>query len=697
MNISSETSEDLYFLLGGGEMGELIRQKDWSKTALGDPKDWPQSLRTTVALMLDNPFAMYIAWGEEYIQLYNDGYRPILGDLKHPHALGISSNETFSEIWHIIESMFADVMKGIPVGFPDFMLPLNRNGFVEECYFDFSYSPIRKDNGEVGGILVTVIETTNRKKVEIALKESEARFRAMADNIPNLAWMADADGNIFWYNKQWYNYTGTTLEEMQGWGWQSVHDPEELPKVLVKWKESIDTGLPFEMVFPIKGVNGNYRQFLTRVLPVYNEEGIIYQWFGTNTDITERIESEERYRITASDLTLAKLKIQESEKNLRHTILHAPVAMCILKGPEHVVELANERMFELWGKASYEILNKPIFEGLPEAKDQGFEALLDGVYNTGKAFSATGVPINLPRNNSIETVYVNFLYEAYRETGGNITGILAVAVEVTAEVIAKQEIEKEVAKRTKELAEVNIHLQKSNAELEQFAYVASHDLQEPLRKIQVFTNLLESYLSNDSDEKSRNYINKIYSSTSRMKNLISDVLSYSQLENKALVFQQVDLNEIVRDLINDYELLIAQKKATIIYKDLPVIEAVPLQMAQLFGNIIGNALKFTREGIDPVVTISVSKLNPQENAKLSEKLTYINLQIRDNGIGFEEGYSEKIFNIFQRLHARSEFEGTGIGLAMCKKIVLNHMGDINALGSSSKGAVFNITLPVQRS
>jgi len=165
-------------------MGEIIRAKDWSKTPIGDPSGWPQSLRTMVAVMLDNPFGMYIAWGKEYIQLYNDGYRPILGATKHPQALGISTRDTFSEIWHIIESMFGGVMDGKAVGFPDFMLPLNRYGYEEECYFDFSYSPIRMDNGEVGGVLVTVIETTAKKKAEQRLIESNQRFRNTMKQAP---------------------------------------------------------------------------------------------------------------------------------------------------------------------------------------------------------------------------------------------------------------------------------------------------------------------------------------------------------------------------------------------------------------------------------------------------------------------------------------------------------------------------------
>ncbi len=297
----SAANNEYYFLSGGGEMGELIRAKDWAKTPLGHPATWPQSLRTMVAVMLGNPFGMYIAWGENYTQLYNDGYRPILGSTKHPDALGISTKETFSEIWHIIGSMFAGVMKGEAVGFPDFMLPLNRNGFVEECYFDFSYSPIRKEDGEVGGVLVTVIETTEKKKATEALKESNLRF-----------------------------------------------------------------------------INN---------------------------------------------------------------IMHAPVAMCIFRGKDHVVEIANDQMLELWGKQGVQVMNKPIFEGLPEAKDQGLEILLDTVYTTGQKFVANERQVNLPRNGKMEPVFVNFVYEALRETDGTISGIAAIAIEVTAQVLSRSKVE----------------------------------------------------------------------------------------------------------------------------------------------------------------------------------------------------------------------------------------------------------------
>ncbi len=183
-----------------------------------------------------------------------------------------------------------------------------------------------------------------------------------------------------------------------------------------------------------------------------------------------------------------------------------------------------------------------------------------------------------------------------------------------------------------------------------------------------------------------------------MITLIRDVLTYSELVKENEVFIQVNLNEVVKNIETDYELLIEQKEATITVKDLPTLEAIPLQMSQLFGNLIGNALKFTREEVKPVITISATQLNNGElkNLSIAQDVEYYKIQFTDNGIGFKKEYSEQIFHIFQRLHRRAEFEGTGIGLAMCKKIVLNHHGELNAEGSSEQGAVFNVLLPVKQ-
>ncbi len=168
-------------LLGGGEMGALMRSIDWSRTAVGAVPTWPQSLRTALSILLETGFPMYIAWGPEFIQFYNDGYRPILGSTKHPAAMGLSTRVTFAEIWNIIGPMFHGVMEGTATTLVDFLLPLDRHGFVEECYFIFSYSPIREEGGDVGGVLVTVTETDRARARRAAPQDAAGALRPDAE------------------------------------------------------------------------------------------------------------------------------------------------------------------------------------------------------------------------------------------------------------------------------------------------------------------------------------------------------------------------------------------------------------------------------------------------------------------------------------------------------------------------------------
>ena len=352
-------------------------------------------------------------------------------------------------------------------------------------------------------------------------------------------------------------------------------------------------------------------------------------------------------------------------------------------------------MFELWGKPASNLLNKPIFEGLPEAKNQGFEGLLGGVYSSGKPYSAEGVPVTLPRNDKVELTYVNFVYAPYREIDGKVSGILAIAVDVTAQILARQKIEEIVKERTYALENANKDLEKSNTELAQFAYITSHDLQEPIRKISTFSEMLKNKLSDRIDDESMSYLNKIGNSSSRMITLIKDVLNYSELIKESDEFDEVDLNIIAQNVLSEYDLSIEQNGVTVRVSNLSTIEANRIQMTQLFGNLIGNSLKFIGTNVRPIITISEEKLTVEEleNPLLRKDLEYIKIKFTDNGIGFKKEYSEQIFGIFQRLHRKSAYAGTGIGLALCRKIALNHQGTINAQGSSEDGAVFNLIIP----
>lgn len=273
--------------------------------------------------------------------------------------------------------------------------------------------------------------------------------------------------------------------------------------------------------------------------------------------------------------------------------------------------------------------------------------------------------------------------------------MVGITLDITTERMAQQELERQVNERTNELSNANRELVRTNYELEQFAYIASHDLQEPLRKIQSFASLLQE--NQQTEELANVYLDKIIKSASRMSALIKAVLSYSRLARTDELFEATDLSQVLQNVLTDFELLIEQKGATIRYDPLPVIQAIPLQMNQLLTNLISNALTFTETS--PVVEIRARLLSGQAiraQPTLNQSLRYVHLTVSDNGIGFEQQYADRIFTIFQRLSNGRQYSGTGIGLALCRKIVDNHSGLISAESVPKQGTTFHIYLPAAR-
>lgn len=419
------------FLSGGGEMGKLIRAKDWSKTPLGDPETWPQSLRTMVSVLLDNPFGMYIAWGKEFTQIYNDGYRPILGTSKHPQALGISTKETFSEIWHIIGPMFEDVMNGIAVGFPDFMLPLDRHGYVETCYFDFAYSPIRMESGAVGGVLVTVIETTTKKKAQDDLKESKNELEFVIEAAQLGTFDYDPLSGKFSGNarlKEWFGLpSDADIELTHAIGVIVPKDKERVSNA-IKEVLAYASGGNYDIEYTIINPDTNKETIVhARGRAWFNEDKIAYRLNGTLEDVTNRVS--------------ARKKIEESERSLRLMILQAPVAIAILRDTDYKVEIANKYALELWRRTEQEVLNIPLFDAMPELLSQGIKELLDNVAGTGNRFEASELPVQFFKAGMLETAYINFSYEALYDGAGKINGIMAIGYDVSPQVKSRKKVE----------------------------------------------------------------------------------------------------------------------------------------------------------------------------------------------------------------------------------------------------------------
>lgn len=240
-------------------------------------------------------------------------------------------------------------------------------------------------------------------------------------------------------------------------------------------------------------------------------------------------------------------------------------------------------------------------------------------------------------------------------------------------------------------------LETSNEELERFAFVASHDLQEPLRKIQSFANLITDRYSNLFDGDSLLFMGKISNSAERMSKLIKDLLNFSRISNQQEAFQVVPLGDIVQRILDDQELRIKGLDVQVEVGTLPTVQAVTSQMDHLFNNLISNALKFTRPGVQPLLRIQARPIDKKEYGSLHPDLNYFEIAIEDNGIGFDEKYIDHIFKVFQRLHGKSAFEGTGIGLAICKRIVMSHHGYITARSQPNEGATFIVVLPESQS
>lgn len=413
--------------------------------------------------------------------------------------------------------------------------------------------------------------------------------------------------------------------------------------------------------------------------PIRDSKGEIYGIMDIAIDVT--------HQVTASK------KLEQTKQALAGAIELAELATWNLNASDGTIS-CSERFSEWLGlpftTGSSELFLECISDPFREKIALSFEEALS---NSSEDFYDYEFPILNKITGQQRIIHANaqVLYskDAVRE------GISGTAQDVTKERQLQQELQFKVQERTAELHAANTELEASNRELSQFAYIASHDLQEPVRKISVFTDMLKNNLDKNP-EKVNFYIDKITNSAKRMENLIKDVLQFSKLAEASHNFESVDLNVVILEILTDFDLIIEQKNAIIESDILPEIQAIPLQMTQLFGNLISNALKYSRPDTAPHITIKTQDLSKSEieDASLALDKNYIKIEIKDNGIGFSQQYAEQIFNIFQRLHGNDQFAGTGIGLAMCKKILQNHNGTISAVSQEGIGTTFTMIIPV---
>ena len=288
------------------------------------------------------------------------------------------------------------------------------------------------------------------------------------------------------------------------------------------------------------------------------------------------------------------------------------------------------------------------------------------------------------------------LYRKNRQLLAQEQRLVAINKSLEMEIKERKSSEEKVKHLNRQLLENIASLEQANKDLDRFAFMASHDLQEPLRKIRMFSDRLALKYNDLMDDDGRTNIQRIHKAAERMQNLITDILTFSKISVDTPSFIDCDMNALINEVLVDLDEEIKSKSGKVLVDKLPTLSVNPSLIKPLFHNLIGNALKYSKKDTSPVVKIS-SEISTQMNGKVNQVATpkYCRIYIQDNGIGFDQKYAEEIFGMFKRLHHNSEFQGTGIGLALCKKIVEQHKGFISARSKVNEGSTFIISLPVQ--
>jgi two-component system CheB/CheR fusion protein len=595
-------------------------------------------------------------------------------------------------------------------------------------YIDVSLtiSPVMGAQGRIVGASKIARDITERKRMEEQLRRSEQQLRSVADSLPQLAWMADPEGNIFWYNQRWYEYTGTTPDEMKGSGWQSLHEPKVLPAVLERWEESLRSGNPFEMEFPLKGADGVFRWFLTRMNPIRDGQGRVLRWLGTNTNIDEALkarkalEDETRVLELLND-TGSAIASHLDLQNLVQLVTDAGTKLSGAKFGAFFYNVTNEQgesylLYTLSGapRGAFEKFglprNTPVFaatfhgEGVVRSdditKDPRYGTMAPH-YGMPKGHlpvrSYLAVPV-ISRSGKV----IGGLFFGHPEVGvftarseRLVVGVASQAAIALDNARLFETAQKEIAERKRteaalqkakgeleeRVADRTASLTQAIAQMEEFSYSVSHDLRAPVRAMQGYAQaLLEDY-GNVLDETAREYLKHIVRSGSRMDHLVQDILTYSRLARVELKLQPVGLDGLIRDIITHYPEMQAPRANITLRPKLGHVIGHEPALTQAISNLLSNAVKFVAPGVKPAVLVF---------SELHEG--HLRLCVQDNGIGIKPEYQGRLFGLFQRIHPDERYEGTGVGLAIVRKSV-ERMGGTVGMESNGVGSKFWLELP----
>lgn len=632
------------------------------------------------------PLGICVAMGEDLIFEYvNSTYLQIVD--RDDSIVGQKIADVLNDI--DTQRVFDEVRKvfqtGIPYSSNELLVKLNRYDSWQNAYFNLVCQPIRELDNTISGVVVICTEVTDIVESKKLLEESEFKFRYIIDKSPVAkAILRGPEFKVEIANKKMLEFFWRRkLDEVTGRPFLHIFpelEAQEFPKRL---RQVYASGVAYSesnAVAYVDSEEGRNEYIIDyEYAPLLNSNGMVDGVMISAYDVTERVRAE------------TALKISEEQFKSIASVMQ-----------QFIWTAAPDGKLVYWNQAVFQ------YSGITEEEleKNGWISIIhpdDRVENLKQWEKSIATGEDFIQEHRFCKKNGDYRWQlsravAQKDENGKILQWVGTSTDIHDQITFQETLEDLVDARTKDLSKINIELQSSNQDLESFAYISSHDLQEPLRKIQTFISIiLDSDYENLSD-RGKSYFLRVESAAARMKRLITDLLTYSRTSAVDKDFEEVNLQELLEEIQGDFLDTLEEKNGRISIETMPVISGISFQLRQLFVNLISNSIKFAKEGIPPEIEITRRIVNGEEieTTDLYKNQKYVEITIKDNGIGFSQEYASKIFEVFQRLHAKGTYDGTGIGLAICKKIIDKHHGLISAASTAGEGATFKIILPLQQ-
>ncbi len=632
------------FLQNGGEMGQLTRQYNWAATTLGEPGSWPQSLKTIVSVLLNSQFPMFLWWGEELVQFYNDAYRPSLGNEgKHPGALGQKGEECWPEIWPVIKPLMDQVKdNGQSTWQEDQLIPIYRNGRLEDVYWTFSYSPVKDDQDKHGGILVVCVETTQKVLNTQALMESEDQLRFAIDATDLGTWDFNPSTNKFIANqrlKDWFGLAPSHETELT----EAINAmiPADRQRVSASISKALDYSSggyydeEFTIVHPVTHTEKIVR---ARGRAWFNEEKLAYRFNGTLQDVTEQV--------------LSRRKLEVEEERTRLAVEAADLGMFMLDCVTDEIQ-SSKRLNEIFGLEDSSV--HPAFLEVIHPDDLPVRAAAhEAAFNTGVIQYDARIFVK----DSIRWIKVNG--KLYKDAQGKPLKMMGLVQDITEQ---------------KEMEQYK----------DNFIKLVSHELKTPLTSMLGYAEMLSEKFRSAQDNEAAFFLSRVKNQVLKLNYIVQDLLDVTRIEGDKIKFREesFDLGTLIAQIAGELQAIHYTHRISVTADPHATIYADKERISQVLTNLLTNAIKYSPDATRVNVSCRVQK-------------DEVICAVQDFGIGIATENFTRIFELFfQEHHESRRYPGLGIGLYLSAEIIRRQHGRIWVESELNKGTTISFSLPAK--